>query len=69
MNFISKLPHELLIHIYEYNPEHREKMICVLQDICSIQYCDFCNKIIMRYIWSKRRCEMIFCSSECLDNY
>ena len=69
MSLISRLPHEIVIHIYEYNPEHREKMKWVLQDICNIQYCDICNKIIMKYIYSMRRCDMICCSMECLDNF
>ena len=69
MNFISKLPNELIMHIYEYNPEHREKMRWVLEDIRNIQYCDVCDKIIIKLIWSRRRHEMICCSSECLDNY
>jgi len=69
LNLISKLPYELQIHIYEYNPEHREKMYWILDDIRNIQYCEVCNKIIMKRIWSIRGCDMICCSSECLDNY
>jgi hypothetical protein len=69
LNLISKLPTELQIHIYEYNPEHREKMYWILDDIRNIQYCEVCNKIIMKRNWSIRRCDMICCSSECLDNY
>jgi hypothetical protein len=69
MNFISKLPYEVVNHIYEYNPEHREKMRWVLQDIRNIEYCNFCDKIIIKYIWSMRRCEINCCSKECLDNY
>ena len=68
MDFIYKLPYEILIHIYEYNPEHREKMNYILQDINNIQYCDVCNKIIIKYIYSRRRCEKICCSMECVDN-
>jgi len=82
MDFISKLPHELLIHIYEYNPEHRQKMayvlhdirireqmIWVLKDIRDIYYCEVCDKIIIKRIWSLRGCDMVCCSSECVDNY
>ena len=69
MNFISKLPYELLIHIYEYNPEHREKMRWVLEDIRNTPYCEVCNKIIIKCIWSLRGSDMICCSSECIDNY
>ena len=69
MSLILKLPYELLIHIYEYNPEHRAKMRWVLQDIRDITYCEVCDKIIMKRIWSWRGCDMICCSSECLNNY
>ena len=69
MKFVSKLPYELLIHMLEYNPEHREKMKWVLQDIRNKQYCDVCNKFIIKYIYSERRSDMICCSINCLDNY
>ena len=69
MDYISKLPHEILIHIYEYNPEHREKMRFVLEDIRNSQCCEVCNKIIMKHIYSRRRCDMNCCSIECLDNW
>lgn len=68
MNFISKLPYEISIHIYEYNPQHREKMRWVLDDIRNTQYCYFCNKVIIKYIYSRRRCDLICCSFECVDN-
>ena len=67
-----KLPHEIIIHIYEYNPEHREKMKHVLQDIrdkgnCR---CQVCNKIIIKRILTLRNHNSIICcSSECVDNY
>jgi len=69
MDFISKLPHELVIHIHEYNPQHREQMRWVLDDIRNTPYCEVCDKIIMKRIYSLRGCDMICCSSECLDNY
>lgn len=69
MNSKSKLPHEILIHIYEYNPEHREKMNSVLEEIRNSQYCDVCNRVIIKHIYSRRRCDMICCSIECLDNW
>ena len=61
------LPYELLIHIYEYNPEHREKMKWVLKDIRNIMYCDVCNKVIIKHVYSMRRCDMVCCSAECVD--
>jgi hypothetical protein len=62
MNFIYKLP-------YEYYSKHRENMRWVLEDIRNIYYCEVCDKIIMRHIWSLRGgCDMICCLSECLDN-
>ena len=69
MNLISKLPYEILIQIYQYNPEHREKMKWVLDSIRNIQYCDVCRKICMKYIYSIRRSDMVCCSIECVDNY
>jgi hypothetical protein len=48
MDIISKLPYEIIMHIYEYNPEHREKMRWVLHDLRNIQYCDVCNKVIIK---------------------
>ena len=68
MNSTFNLPYEIINHIYEYNPEHREKMYWVLDAIRNIQYCDFCNKIIIKYIYSRRRCDMKCCSMECVDN-
>ena len=69
MDIISKLPYELQVHIYEYNPEHREKMKWVFKDIRNINHCEVCDKLIVKRIWSLRRCDMICCSSECVDNY
>ena len=68
MDFISKLPSEIIDYIYEFNPEHRENMYWVLKDIRNIQYCDACNKIIMKYVYSRRRCDMVCCSAECVDS-
>ena len=68
MEYISKMPREKNIqHIYEYNPEHREKMYWVLKDIRDIQYCDICSKIIMKYVYSRRRSDVDCCSMECVD--
>jgi hypothetical protein len=67
MSSIFKMPHDILIHIYEYNPEHREKMKWVLNDIRYIQYCYVCNKIIIRYVYSIRNCDINCCSMLCLD--
>ena len=65
----SELPYEILIHIYEYNPEHRQKMRWALEDIRNIQHCQVCNKLIIKYIYSKRSCDMICCSMDCVDNF
>jgi hypothetical protein len=62
------LPYEILIHIYEYNPEHRKQMYWVLRDIQNIQNCQVCDKIIIKYTYSLRRCNMVCCSIECVDN-
>jgi hypothetical protein len=64
-----KLPIELINNIFEFNLEHREKMYFILKEIRNIQYCEVCNKIIFKYIYSLRGCDMICCSNECVDNY
>jgi hypothetical protein len=69
MDLIYKLPYEIIIKIFEYNPEHREKMYWVLKDIRNTHYCEVCNKMIIKYIYSKRRSDIICCSINCLDNY
>lgn len=69
MDFMSKLPQELINHIYEYNPEHREKMYWVLRAIRDNQFCEVCDKIIMKYFWTHRGLNQVCCSTECLDNY
>ena len=56
-------------HNDEYNSEHREKMRLVLEDIRNPQYCEVCNKMIIKYVYSIRRSDMICCSIECVDNY
>ena len=65
----SKLPYEILIQIYEYNydPKLAEKMRWVLEDIRNPQYCYICVKLIKKYIYSMRHCDIICCSNECLD--
>ena len=66
MSFTSKQPYEY--RSKNRNQEHREKMRWVLQDIRNTQYCDACGKMIMKYIYSMRRSDMICCSMECVDN-
>lgn len=69
MDLIYKLPYELVTNTYEYDPEQRKKMKWVLEDIRNSPYCEVCNKIIIKYIWSLRNCDMICCSSKCLKYY
>jgi len=66
---MSKLPQELINHIYEYSAEHREKMHWVLDDISHSQFCGVCDKIIMKYVYSWHYSYYVCCSTECLDNY
>jgi len=67
MPLVSKLPYELVMHIYEYNPLHREQMKWVFKDIRNIIHCYVCNKQIIKYVYSMRRCDTACCSMECLD--
>lgn len=66
MDLFSKLPQELINRIYEYNPEHREKMYWTLRAISDSQFCEVCDKIIMKYVWSSRCGGEVCCSQECL---
>jgi hypothetical protein len=68
-NLIDQLPKEIKDHIFEYNPDHRQKMYWVLKDIVDIQYCEVCNKIIIKNIYCLRNSDMICCSMECVDQY
>jgi hypothetical protein len=69
MDLFFKLPQELINHIYEYNPEHRKKMYWVLHAIRETQFCEVCDKIIMKYVFSHRRGYEVCCSSECLARH
>jgi hypothetical protein len=67
--------YETLIHVDQYNlvlnkylEEHKKKMYWNLKSINNIQYCQVCNKIIFKYSYSLRRCNMVCCSIECVDN-
>lgn len=68
MSSAFNLPYKVLNHIFEYNPNHREKMYWVLDDIRNINYCYVCDKIIIKYIYSRRRCDETCCSIECVDS-
>jgi hypothetical protein len=69
MDLFSKLPNELKNHVYEYSPEHREKMYWTLRYISENQFCQVCDKIIIKYTYSHRGLNEDCCSKECLDNY
>jgi hypothetical protein len=47
--------------------QHKEKMGWLLQDIRDTQYCEACNKRIIRYVYSARRSDMVCCSMQCVD--
>lgn len=63
------LPQHIINLIYEYNPEHREKMYWTLRAIRENQFCEVCDKIIMKYVWSSRGGDETCCSTKCLRNY
>lgn len=70
------LSNEIMDHIFEYNPQHRENMYWVLHDIRNIQYCEVCDKIIFRRIysgrWHNKVCcynNIVCCSITCVENY
>ena len=64
---ILGLPKVLQLMIYEYNVTHRKNFYWVLKDINNSQWCQACDKIIKRHIYSRRGGDDICCSSECLD--
>jgi hypothetical protein len=55
------------IVMQEILEEHRAKMKWVFEDILNIQYCEYCDKVIIKYIYSMRRSDMICCSLECVE--
>lgn len=47
-----------------------KKMYWTLLAISENQFCEVCDKIIMKYVWSSRRgFNQVCCSEKCLDNY
>jgi hypothetical protein len=53
----------------DYKEEHMSKMYWILRNIREIQYCEVCNKVIMRLVYSNRNSDEICCSFKCLDEY
>jgi len=66
---ILSLPNDLQSTIYEYNVEHRKKFYWSLKDIENSQWCQVCDNIIKKYVFSYRRGDEVCCSNECLDNF
>jgi len=66
---ISQLPTELQMHINEFNVEHRKKMRWVLQDIKELEFCEVCERPVVKHIYSERGMDMICCSMDCVDEY
>lgn len=73
---IEMLPNEVKQHIYEYNSEHRKKMYWCLRQIKeNYCRCDFCDKIIIGYVYSRSspsrkwdEDDMQCCSAECVED-
>jgi hypothetical protein len=49
--------------------QHKQKMRWVFEDICFVQYCDVCEKQIIRFVYSKPKSDLACCSFECVDEY
>jgi len=49
--------------------EHKQNMYWVFKDICFVQYCDFCNKQIIKLVYSIRKSDLVCCSLKCVDEY
>jgi hypothetical protein len=70
LNILSKLfPQEIIILIFEFNPEHREKMKDVFQEMYRMQRCDICESIMIKYIYCRRGSYSDCCSLKCVDIY
>jgi hypothetical protein len=67
-NLLLSLPTEIQIHISEYNVEHRQKFYWALKDIQEPSYCQTCDKLIKKCIWSNRNGDEVCCSEGCLDD-
>ena len=61
-------PKEIQILICQYNAEHREKFYWALRDIGNPIYCQTCNKLIKKYIYSNRNDNEECCSELCLES-
>ena len=49
--------------------QHKQKMRWVFEDICFVQYCDVCEKQIIRFVYSKPKSDLVCCSFKCVDEY
>jgi hypothetical protein len=48
---------------------HKEQMKWVFKDIQNNPKCQFCEKSIIKYIYSDRQGELVCCSATCVDKY
>ena len=68
MSSSTLLPSDVLLHIFEFNLQHRENMKWVLHDIRNSPFCQVCHNIIIKHIYSRRNCDMVCCSVTCVEN-
>ena len=68
MEKLLQLPREIQILISEYNLEHRKQFYWALKDIQNPSYCQTCDKLIKKDVYSYRNSDEICCSDSCLES-
>ncbi len=70
-NIVSRLPKELKMHVYMFNPEHRKMMEPVLKEM-NFVLCDNCSARIpkheMYYEYERRGQHFVYCSAWCISD-
>ena len=64
---INQLEKVLQNPIDEYHIKHVKNFHFTLEDIKHTSWCDNCDKIIMKYVYSERNGDEVCCSIHCLD--
>jgi hypothetical protein len=62
------LPNDLKAMNNEFSIYHRKEFYWALQDIINTEWCQSCDKVIKKNVYSRRGGDDICCSEECVDN-
>jgi hypothetical protein len=63
------LAKDLQMIVNEDHVKHIKQFRWTLKEIENPQWCQVCDKIIKKYVYSYRRGDEVCCSNECLDNF